>query len=273
MNRRGTLLATGSSICLGMLLGSSAVKAKTTREIFISAASDLQFVLPELVTLYGNASTKIHLRFGASGTLATQTIRGLHTDIFLSADALQIEVVKQAGLTGSDPFTYALGHLAIASLRSGTVPIDGKLARVKSFFERELVAGKKPKLAIANPAHAPYGLAASQALATFGYLEFFKPHLVLGENVAQTAQYVASGAVTAGILGVALCKSTALSSSLQWVEIEKTAYKPIKQTAVLIRANKTTPEVATEAAQFLSFLQTDKAKALFVAHGFGLPGA
>jgi molybdate transport system substrate-binding protein len=271
MNRRGALLATGSSLSLGLLLGTRPAKAATNREIFISAASDLQFVLPELVKLYGNTNTKIHLRFGASGTLATQTIRGLQTDIFLSADAMQVEVVKQAGLTGSDPFTYALGHLAIASLRTSAVPIDGRLAQVKSFFERELAAGKRPKLAIANPAHAPYGLAARQALATFGHLDFFKPHLVLGENVAQTAQYVASGAVSAGIVGVALCKSQALGSSLQWLEIEKTAYKAIKQTAVLIQTNKTAPDTATEAAQFLSFLKTEKAKALFVAHGFGLP--
>jgi molybdate transport system substrate-binding protein len=278
MNRRRTLFAASAALstafCGPFLVGSRAAQATQTtadKEIFIAAASDLQFVLPELVKLYADASHKIHLRFGASATLATQIIRGLQTDIFLSADATQIEVVRQAGFADSEPFTYAIGHIAVASFKNTALSLDAKLARVRSYFESELAAGRRAKLAIANPTHAPYGQAASQALSTFGYANFFKPHLVLGENVAQTAQYVASGAVTAGIIGVALCKSAALSGSLQWVELDRTAYSPIKQTAVQVKANKTAPEMAKVAAAFLQFLKSEKAKALFVAHGFGLP--
>jgi molybdate transport system substrate-binding protein len=239
-------------------------------EIFISAASDLQFALPELVKVYDKPKIKIHLRFGASATLATQAIRGLQTDIFLSADAAQAYAIKQAGLSASEPFTYAIGHLAIAvpATASSDQKLDSKLASTKAFFENEIVAGKRPKLAIANPAHAPYGIAASQALETLGYSEFFKPNLVLGENVAQTAQYIASGAVAAGIVSVSLCKSPTLSTRLRCQEIESNSYKTISQSAVLVKNNRTHSK---EAIMFLQFLQSDKAKAVLLQHGFGLP--
>jgi molybdate transport system substrate-binding protein len=235
-------------------------------EIFISAASDLQFALPALVKAYNQPALKIHLRFGASATLATQTIRGLQTDIFLSADAAQVNAIKIAGLSASEPLVYAIGHLAQATTTTN-LQLDQKLANTKAFFEKEVAAGKRPKLAIANPAHAPYGIAASQAIETLGYSDYFKPHLVLGENVAQTAQYIASGAVTAGIISFSLCKSQALAN-LRCQELDKNLHKAIAQTAVLVKNNSTHSQ---EARKFLLFLQSDKAKAVFLQHGFSLP--
>jgi molybdate transport system substrate-binding protein len=244
---------------------SKAQSTASTAEIFISAASDLQFALPDLVKAYNQPALKIHLRFGGSATLATQAIRGLQTDIFLSADAAQVNAIKQAGLSASEPFTYAIGHLALATAVSN-LQLDSKLENTKAFFEREVSAGRRPKLAIANPAHAPYGIAASQAIETLGHSAFFKPHLVLGENVAQTAQYIASGAVTAGIISVSLCKAPVLSSKLRCQDLDKSSYKTIAQTAVLIKNNSAH---SLEARNFLRFLQSDKAREVFSQHGFG----
>jgi molybdate transport system substrate-binding protein len=243
---------------------------QTDAEIFISAASDLQFTLPELVKVYNKPTLKIQLRFGASATLATQAIRGLQTDIFLSADAAQVNAIKQAGLGASEPFTYAIGHLAVAipSSAPNNLKLDSNLASVRIFFDNEVSAGKRPKFAIANPAHAPYGIAASQAIETFRHAEFFKPHLVLAENVAQAAQYIASGAVTAGIISASLCKSQALSTRLRCQDIDKNSYQTILQSAIQIKSNS---KHSKEASEFLQFLQSEKAKAVLLQYGFGLP--
>jgi molybdate transport system substrate-binding protein len=234
-------------------------------EISIVAASDLQFVLPELVKLYSVGGIKIQLRFGASGTLATQIMRGLSCDMFLSADAAQVEKVQLAGLSASEPFMYAQGHIALASLLSNTIGLDDRLIGAKALFERELALGKQPKIAIANPMHAPYGVAAQQALETLGLWSFFKPHLVLGENVAQASQFIASGSAVIGIVGVALCKAPALSKTLQCKELAQSLHKPIRQTAVLVKNPQNTSD---EASKFLLFLKSDKAKALLSQHGF-----
>jgi molybdate transport system substrate-binding protein len=251
------------------LIGNGAARPPTVvAEIFVSAASDLTFVLPELVKAYNQPNLKIQLKFGASATLAAQAIRGLQTDIFLSADATQVANLKRAGITASDPVTYAIGHIAIASAMTSELKLDNKLHNVKAFFEQEIAAGKRPKLAIANPAHAPYGIAASQAIQNLGHSEFFKPHLVLAENVAQTAQYVASGNVPFGIISLSLCKAPVLMKNLRCQELENGTYLPITQTGVLI---KNTSPHAQEAAKFLRFIQSNNAKNLFRQHGLSPP--
>jgi molybdate transport system substrate-binding protein len=270
--RRQLLFASGAGL---VTLPLPAISAPTVPEIFVAAASDLQFVLPEIIKRYNASNVKITARFGASVTLATQIIRGLKTDVFLSADATQISNVSKAGLSASESFVYAVGHLALAISRNGSATedasdlLDSKLQRLKTHFERLIRQGKNPKLAIANPAHAPYGMAAQQALSSLGQLDFFKPHLVLGENIAQTAQYVASASVTAGILGIALCKAPALAAQLQWVEIEHSAYAPIRQTAMLIKSGSS---FQSDAEKFLVFLKSVEAKAIFTQFGFQMAG-
>ena len=59
-------------------------------------------------------------------------------------------------------------------------------------------------MAIANPEVAPYGAAAMAALKSAGLADAVKSRLVLGENVAQTAQFVQSGAADAGIISLSL---------------------------------------------------------------------
>jgi molybdate transport system substrate-binding protein len=263
--RRDTFVWLGSVASYTLLRPLQSSAQSSGGEISIVAASDLQFVLPELVKLYNAGNVKIQLRFGASGTLATQIMRGLSCDMFLSADATQVEKVQVAGLSASEPFMYAQGHIALASLRSNTIELDDRLIGAKALFERELTLGKQPKIAIANPVHAPYGLAAQQALETLGLWNFFKPHLVMGENVAQAAQFIASGSAVIGIVGVALCKAPALSKTLQCKELAQSLHKPIRQTAVLVKNPQNNSD---EASKFLLFLKSEKAKALLSQHGF-----
>ena len=263
--RRHTFIWLGSAASCALLTPLPIVAQGSSGEISIVAATDLQFVLPELVQLYNASGVKIMLRFGASGTLATQIMRGLSCDIFLSADAAQVEKIQVAGLAASEPFMYAQGHIALASLRSNTIELDDRLIGAKALFERELGLGKQPKIAIANPMHAPYGLAAQQALETLGLWGFFKPHLVLGENVAQATQFIASGSAVIGIVGVALCKAPALSKTLQCKELAQSLHKPLRQTVVLV---KNPQNKSDEASKFLLFLKSEKAKALLSQHGF-----
>jgi molybdate transport system substrate-binding protein len=263
--RRNIVAQLGVAASVAMLTSFKIAAQGSVTEITVVAASDLQFVLPELIKLYNASGVKIQLRFGASGTLATQIIRGLACDVFLSADAAQVEKVQVAGLAASEPFMYAQGHVALASLRNSTVELDDKLVSAKTLFERELTLGKQPKFAIANPMHAPYGMAAQQTLETLGLWEFFKPHLVMGENVAQAAQFIASGSAVIGIVGVALCNAPALSKTLRCKELVQSLHKPIRQTAVLVKNPQHTGD---EAKKFLLFLKSEKAKALLSQHGF-----
>jgi molybdate transport system substrate-binding protein len=263
--RRNTVIRLGIAASGALLTPFQIAAQSGGKEITVVAASDLQFVLPEIINLYSASSVKIQLRFGASGTLATQIMRGLPCDVFLSADAAQVEKVQIAGLVASEPFIYAQGHIALTNLRSSAAEFDDKLIGIKMLFERELAQGKQPKFAIANPTHAPYGMAAQQALETLGLWGFFKPHLVMGENVAQAVQFIASGSAAIGIVGLAHCKAPVLSKTLKCIELAQSLYKPIRQTAVLVKNSQGSSD---EAAKFLLFLKSEKAKALLSQHGF-----
>src|SRR5260370_16952748 len=69
---------------------------------------------------------------------------------------------------------------------------------------KTLLADEIRKIAIANPAHAPYGRAAVAALQKAGIYEQVRAKLVYGENISQAAQFVQSGNAQAGIFGLSL---------------------------------------------------------------------
>ena len=86
---------------------------------------------------------------------------------------------------------YARGRVAVVALRSGALKVNS-LA--------DLADARVRRVAIANPQHAPYGLAAKQALEAAGLWTAVEPKLVFGENVQQAVQFVRSGSAEAGIV-------------------------------------------------------------------------
>ena len=76
-------------------------------------------------------------------------------------------------------FTYAIGKLVLWS----------KVVDVTKGDEA-LKAGDFAKLAIANPAAAPYGAAAIEAMKALGVYDALQPKIVQGNSIAQTFQFV-----------------------------------------------------------------------------------
>ena len=65
-----------------------------------------------------------------------------------------------------------------------------------------LKAGDFTHIAIADPASAPYGAAALQAVDKLGLTDQITPKKVIGENVTQTLQFVQSGNAELGFLAL-----------------------------------------------------------------------
>jgi molybdate transport system substrate-binding protein len=66
-----------------------------------------------------------------------------------------------------------------------------------------LKAGDFDRLAIANPKLAPYGEAAIETLTkALGVAEALEPKLVMGENIAQTYQFVDTGNAELGFVAL-----------------------------------------------------------------------
>ena len=165
------------------------------RRVNVAAASDLKFALDELVEAFGRTAPGIAVTvtYGSSGTFFSQISNGAPFDMFLSADVDYPKRLAEAGLAAKDSvFPYAVGRIVLWVPATSRLPVERGL--------QVLASPDLRKIAIANPRHAPYGRAAEAALRTFGVYDAVKDRLVLGENIAQTAQFVQSGNADAGII-------------------------------------------------------------------------
>ena len=165
------------------------------KELRVAAAADLQPVMPVLAQAYEHATgVKLVVSFGSSATLATQIIDGAPMDIFLGADFIYPEKIVAAGLAdGAAPTAYAKGALVLWTRKdSGLLPLSIET----------LTDPRVKTIAIANELHAPYGRAAADALRKMKLYDKVSPHFVVGENIAQTAQFVESGNAQLGLISL-----------------------------------------------------------------------
>jgi molybdate transport system substrate-binding protein len=200
------------------------------------------------------------LAFGSSGNFFAQIKNGAPFDLFFSADVGYPQKLEAAGL--AEPGTiyeYASGKLVI------WVPNASKLD-----LSRGLAVLLDPgirKIAIANPQHAPYGVAAVAAMRHAGIYDKVKDKLVLGENISQTAQFVQSGNADVGLLALSLAVAPAMKDSGRYVEIPADEYPPLIQAAVILKSSRN-KELAN---QFLKFLKEPGTVALTEQYGFSIP--
>jgi molybdate transport system substrate-binding protein len=233
------------------------------QEIRVAAAADLRFALSELAVNYEkHAGTKVNVTYGSSGNFFAQIQNGAPFDLFFSADLDYPRKLEAAGLAETGTlFEYARGRIVIWTRRDA--PID---VAVQGWSA--LLSPAVQKIAIANPALAPYGRAAVAALEKAGILEQVKSKFVYGENISQAAQFVQSGNAQAGIVALSLALSPAMKGGKRW-EIPADMHPAIEQGAVLLRSATNKPQ----ARAFLEFVKSADARATFERFGFMTPEA
>ncbi|MBM3771611.1 MAG: molybdate ABC transporter substrate-binding protein [Acidimicrobiia bacterium] len=227
----------------------------------IAAASDLQHVLPELVKAFeAESGHTVRITFGSSGTFHAQIMNGAPFDLFLSADVGYPQRLVHDGKADAGSLrTYAAGQLVLWSRSDSGVDLQRGLV--------VLADATVARVAIANPAHAPYGRAAITALEAMGLSAAVRPKLVLGENATQTAQFVQSGNAQAGLLPLALAVAPAMMRSGRYVAVPAHLHPPILQAAVIVSASRN----KAAAEEFLRFLTRESTTTRLVAAGFLRP--
>jgi molybdate transport system substrate-binding protein len=226
-------------------------------ELTVFAASDLGPALQQIAPLFEKtARAKVTVVLGSSGTLAQQIRNGAPADVFLAANESFIDGLVPEGLVLSDSrLRYARGRIVTVTLKSSAIHADSLQA---------LADPKVRRVAIANPAHAPYGLAAQQALESSGLWKVIQPKLVYGENVQQAVQFVRSGSVDAGIVA----RSIVDASDLMWTLVDTKLHAPLNQTAAVVSRTKH----RALALSFLEFVEGAQGRSVMRQAGFLLPG-
>lgn len=233
--------------------------AAQAQEIRVAAASDLKFALTEIAAEYEKQTgVKISATFGSSGNFFAQIQNGAPFDLFFSADKDYPQKLAAAGLVEPLPSSpYAIGRIVIWV--PGNSALDPAKLQLKTLLDPSI-----QKIAIANPAHAPYGRAAVAALQKAGIYEQIKEKLVYGENISQAAQFVQSGNAQAGIIAMSLSVSPEMNSGKRW-EIPQELYPELTQWTVVVKASAN----KEKAREFLAFFR--KQRALMEKYGFVVP--
>lgn len=197
---------------------------------------------------------KALLAFGASGGFYTQISHGAPFEVFLSADADRPARAEQESLAvPGTRFTYAVGRLVLYSATPGLVDPGGSVLK-RGGFDR---------IAIAEPATAPYGLAAVETMRRLGVEAALKPKIVTGSSIAQAYQFTSTGAAQLGF--VALSQVVAVRGGSRWI-VPAGFHAPIEQQAVLLRTGEKNPA----ARAFLAFLKGRTALAIIRRYGYAV---
>jgi molybdate transport system substrate-binding protein len=264
--RRAASLTCATLIAASCGGGSDAVSEESVARapaLSIAAASDLRYVLDDLIALHRSAHPDIGVAasFGSSGSLYAQILNGAPFDLFLSADVAYVRELAARGRVLPDSiFTYARGRLVLWLPATSSLDLDSRGLDV-------LTDASIARIALANPEHAPYGRAAEAALRSAGVYERVEQKLVLGENVSQAFQFVESGAAQAGLVARSLTDHPRAAPGRVYL-VPADAHPPIEQAGALVAAG---PRPAA-ARLFAALITSLEGRAVLEAHGFAPAG-
>jgi molybdate transport system substrate-binding protein len=235
--------------------------AKSCGTVTVAAASDLTYAMNEIAANFEKTTgCTVRLSMGSSGNFLTQIENGAPFDVFFSADIAYPKKLESEGLAvPGSTYLYAIGKIVLWTRSDSHLDVNKDFAVLRD--------PSVSKIAIANPAHAPYGRAAEEALRNMGLYDAVKDQLVLGENISQAAQFVESGNAQVGIIAMSLVVSPELKDKGPYWVIPENLYAPIQQGAVILRASKN-PQGAR---QFLEYIKMPATAALLERYGFALP--
>lgn len=241
-----TLLA-----CIAVLIGTVAGPVASQAEaaiLRVAVASNFRATLLALQPSFEDGTgIEIAISTGSTGLLAGQIRHGAPFDVLLAADSATPERLLADGYGAGAPFVYAVGRIVVV-LPDGTggdhVPA---------------LHGAK-RIAIANPRTAPYGRAAVEVLGRLGIDKTVEGRLIHARNVNAVLATVESGAAEVGF--VAASALIDQPKRAHWVP-DPATYTPLAQKAMALNGR-------TEAAAFLSFLRSAEARAVIMAHGYGI---
>ncbi len=249
--------------CLGLsplVAGWGRAQTTPAQAVRVAAASDLKFALAQLISAFQQQTgILVVATYGSSGNFARQISQGLPVDVFMSADEAWVRLLVDAGLTQGPGAVYARGRLALLASANSAFTLDDQLRGVQAQWQMV------HKFAIANPEHAPYGRAAQQTLQALGLWESVRPKLVLGENIAQTTQFVTTGAAQVGITALPLARAPEVAALSRHIALPAHLHAPLMQRMVLLKT------ASPAAAQWLTYLQSAAAKQVFQRFGFEDP--
>jgi molybdate transport system substrate-binding protein len=252
--------ATGLAVVALSLTALLPLRAQTLPTV--AAAADLKFAVEEIAARFEKETgTRLRLVFGSSGSFYSQLLQGAPFQMYMSADEGFVFKLADAGKTEDRGRLYAVGRIGIMVPPGSPLKADGEFKDLAAALQD----GRLQKFAIANPDHAPYGLRAKEALQHAGLWDAIQGRLVMGENIAQTAQFATSGSTQGGVIALSLAKAPSVARLGSFALIPEAWHEPLRQRMVLMKG------APPALHAFYKYLSTPAAQEIMVRYGFAMP--
>jgi molybdate transport system substrate-binding protein len=241
----------GFSCMMMMLLGAGVAHAA---EIKIAVSANFKPAMQEIQKAYeAKSHNTLSVNYGSTGKFYTEIKTGFPFEVFLAGDNEHPEKLEkdQLAVEGTR-FTYAIGQLVLWSPKAGVVDDKG-----------EVLKGDFKKLAMPNPKLSTYGVAAEEVLKNLQLSEKVAARLVLAEHSLQAYQFVSSGAVEMGFVGLVELKAQETIPGSYWM-IPANLYSPLEQQAILLKKGQGNPA----AQDFLEYLKSKESRAVIEKFGY-----
>lgn len=226
-------------------------------KVTIVAAANLKIALDSINTVFKiqNPSINSQITYGASGKLFEQISNSAPFDIFFSADMDYPKKLEEKKLTSSKIKMYATGKLVIWSKKT-----DPNKNKVNSLLGTDI-----RKIAIGNPATAPYGEKAVESLKYYKIYDKVKSKLVFGENITQATQFITTGNADIGITALSLVLTPNMKKEGgKYYIIPQKSHTPLEQGCVILKKAKGN----ASAVKFYNFISSKKAIAILKYYGY-----
>jgi len=239
-----------------VFIAAAPITSTAQESITVAGAADLTFAFKEIAKNFeADTGVTVVLSLGSTGMLTRQIEKGAPFDVFFAANSKYIDELVTGGYVIPDTVEiYAVGRIVLAVNRASGVKA-GKL--------EDLLGPAIKKVAIANPAHAPYGVAAMEALKSAGLWERLKSKLVYGENVRQTLQFIQTGNAEAGIVA----RSVADTPEISYTVIDAKLHNPIKQAVAVVKTSGN----EKRSREFIKYVLGPGSSKIMKKYGFVLP--
>ena len=231
-------------------------------EVSVAVASNFSYTMQQLAADFKEKTGHVlRISSASSGKLFAQIKHGAPFDVYLSADEERPDVlIKEGRASIESSYVYALGKLVL-------------LSNVEQMgcCEKVLTSNSLKRLAIANPKIAPYGKAAKQVLNRLDLWQSLQKRLVMGENIAQTLQFVLTKNAEAGFVAESMINMAMLSKgkkidyACRW-QVPADMYSPIKQKMVLLSKAKD----KAAALEFFQYIKSSQAKEIIKSTGYNV---
>ena len=224
--------------------------------LVVAAASDLLPAFEEMGGLYEAATgAKVVFNFSSTGTLAKQIESGAPIDLFAAANVSFVDELEQKGLIIPETKAlYGRGRITLWAPAGSKLRID----RVEDLARPEV-----RRVAMANPEHAPYGVAGREALQAAGVWEAVRPKLVSAENVRMALQFAETGNVDVAIVALSL----SAQSPGRWNLIPEGLHRPLDQALAVVKSTAHEPQ----ARAFAAFVTGPQGRVVMRKYGFFVP--